>query len=139
MGGGRPAVLRRWRRCWIGFWCRRGSPLSVVFPGAPPSRAQLVWARGSPDFSSSIHHGQIWMEAKKKLMQWFFATASAVPAVVSPEAVFDDFPYAVWWAPAIQGLGSFSSGAPSSAPVHRLRRRDLEGLDVIFLCFRIYL
>jgi hypothetical protein len=47
--------------------------------------------------------------------------------------VLGDFPSAVWWAPAIQCLGSFSSGAPSSAPARR--RRDPEGFLVIFPLF----
>jgi hypothetical protein len=74
------------------------------------------------------------MKMKMRVMQRFFVAAPAVPAVVSPEAVLGDFPSAVWWAPAIQGLGSFSSGAPSSAPACR-RRRVPEGLLVISFLF----
>jgi hypothetical protein len=74
------------------------------------------------------------MKSKKRVMQRFFAVAPMFPAIVSSEAVLGDFPSAVWWAPAIQGLGGFSSGAPSSAPA-RCRRQDPEGLFVIFSLF----
>ena len=74
------------------------------------------------------------MQFNKRMIQRFFAAAAAFPAVLSSEAVLGDFPSAVWWAPAIQCLGSFSSGAPSSAPAHR-RRRDLEGFLVILYFF----
>ena len=76
----------------------------------------------------------IWMQFNKRMIQRFFAAAPAFLAVVSSEAVLGDFPSAVWWAPAIQCLGSFSSGAPSSAPARR-RRRDPEGFLVIFPLF----
>ena len=75
----------------------------------------------------------IWMQFNKRMIQRFFAAAPAFPAVVSSEAVLGDFPSAVWWAPAIQCLGSFSSGVPSSAPARR--RRDPEGFLVIFPLF----
>jgi hypothetical protein len=74
------------------------------------------------------------MQFNKRMIHRFFAAAPAFPAVVSSEAVLGDFPSAVWWAPAIQCLGSFSSGAPSSAPARR-RRRDPEGFLVIFPLF----
>jgi hypothetical protein len=75
------------------------------------------------------------MQFNKRMIQRFFAVAPALPAVVSSEAVLGDFPSAVWWAPVIQCLGSFSSGAPSSAPARRRRRWDPEGFLVIFPLF----
>ena len=110
-------------------------PLSVQIPsdgGVPWGFPDLfaIFAAPRPDPGM----WWIWMQFNKRMIQRFFAATAAFLAVVSSEAVLGDFPSAVWWAPAIQCLGSFSSGAPSSAPAHR-RRRDLEGFLVILYLF----
>jgi hypothetical protein len=81
---------------------------------------------------------RIWVRLLWRMVQQVFAAAPAASAVVSSEAVYGDFPSATWWAPTIQGLGSFGSNASATAPVSSSSPGS-RGLRCFFTLFWVYL
>ena len=77
----------------------------------------------------------IWMQFNKRMIQRFFA-AAAFPAVVYSEAVLGDFPSAVWWAPAIQCLGSSSGSRRLSCNFIFVSRPFCKFGELIYNLFR---